>query len=74
MQKGGFGEENIAYLADDPRKLVGQYRRLGAAGPAYQIMGLTHDGRVMIEIVYSDEKLAYSLAEILDDPIAETIP
>lgn len=74
MRTAGFEEEKAGYLAEEPKNLIGQFRRLGPAGPAYQIMGLTDDGHVMIEIVYSDEKLSYPLVEILADPIAETIP
>ncbi len=36
MQKRGCEESQAAYVFDDPRKLIGQIRRLGDA--AYQIM------------------------------------
>ncbi|MBX9926686.1 MAG: DUF5397 family protein [Hyphomicrobiaceae bacterium] len=74
MATPGFAEQQAEYTADDPRKLVGQFRRLGPAGPAYEIMAVDDAGNVTVEIVYSDERLVYPLAEILEDPIAETIP
>ena len=70
----GFEETQTAYASEDPRKLIGQFRRLGPAGPAYEIMDVDGNGIVTVEIVYSDEQLTYPLAEILEDPIAETIP
>lgn len=74
MQSRGFEETQAAYGIDDPRKLVGQFRRLGPDGPAYEIMDVDNAGNVSIEIVYSDEKVICPLAEVLDDPLAETIP
>ena len=74
MQPKGFEETQSAYAADDPRKLIGQFRRLGSAGPAYEIMKVDDDGTVHVELVYNDEKLTYPLAEVLEDPLAETIP
>jgi hypothetical protein len=74
MQPHGMEEEKSVYLPDDPRSLIGQFRRLGDAGPAYEIMAIDDAGNVDVEIVYSDEKFRTSLAEVLNDPIAETIP
>jgi hypothetical protein len=74
MQPTGMEEEKTAYLSDDPRKLIGQFRRLGEAGPAYEIMAIDDTGNVDVEIVYSDEKFRTTLAEVLNDPIAETLP
>lgn len=74
MQSAGFNEEQAAYTVDNPNRLVGQIRRLGEAGPAYQVMSIDADGMVHVELIHNDEKLAYPLAEILDDPLAETIP
>jgi hypothetical protein len=70
----GFEEEQVSYETEDPRKLIGQFRRLGSAGPAYQIMAVDPDGTVHVELVYNDEKLKFPMAEVLEDPIAETIP
>ena len=74
MHQGGFEEEKVAYVADDPRKLIGQVRRFGDAGPAYEIMGIAENGDVLVEVIYSDEKVRCKLAEVLEDPMAETIP
>ena len=70
----GFKEEQAAYASEDPRKLIGQFRRFGPDGPAYEIMAVDGDGNIHVEVVYSDEKVVCSLAEVLEDPIAETIP
>ncbi len=69
----GFYETQPAYMAD-PQSLVGQFRRLGDAGPAYEIMAVHSDGRVDIEVVYSDEKVTEKLESVLNDPIAESLP
>lgn len=69
----GFQEEQTSYLTD-PQSLVGQFRNLGPDGPAYQIMAVNENGSVDIEIVYSDEKVSYPLAVIVQDPLAVTIP
>ncbi len=37
MQSRGFEEANAAYLSD-PRRLIGQVRRFGDAGPAYEVI------------------------------------
>ena len=75
MAQQGFEETQAKYaFADDPRKLIGQIRNLGDAGPAYEIMDVDSDGNVTIEIIYSDERLVYPLDVVLQDPIALTIP
>ena len=74
MSKIGFEETQAAYASDDPRKLIGQIRRLGDAGPAYEIMKIDDAGNVAIEIIYSGEKVVCPIAEVLEDPMAETIP
>ena len=70
----GFEETQATYAADDPRALVGQIRRLGSAGPAYEIMKVDSSGDVHIEIIVSGEEVVFPLAEVLEDPMAETIP
>lgn len=70
----GFEETQAKYAAFDPLQLIGQFRRLGEAGPAYEVMGIDENGNVMVEIVYSDERVSFPMAEILQDPIAETLP
>ena len=78
MQSPGFEETRPTYIADDPRKLIGQIRRLGSAGPAYEIMCeimcVDDASNVVIEVIYSGERVTCPLAEVLEDPMAETIP
>ena len=74
MANRGFEETQASYEAKDPRKLIGQFRRFGEAGPAYEIMAVDDKGQIHVEVVYSDEKVVCSLDEVLEDPIAETIP
>jgi hypothetical protein len=75
MQPRGFEEKQQAsYQMDDPQKLVGQIRRLGPDGPAYEIISVDGAGNVLIEVIYSEERVMFSMQEILEDPMAETIP
>jgi hypothetical protein len=74
MQPHGMEEEKAVYLPEDPRLLIGQIRRLGSAGPAYEIMKIDDDQNVMIEVIESGEQVVFPLSEILEDPMAETIP
>jgi hypothetical protein len=73
MQSRGFEDVQAAYLAD-PRKLIGQVRRFGDAGPAYEVLALNEDGELVTEVVYSGEIVICTVKEVLDDPMAETIP
>ncbi len=56
-----------------PHELVGQVRRLGYHGPAYEIMSIDGD-KVNIEVIESEEKVALPISEVVRDPMAETIP
>ncbi len=56
-----------------PDALVGTWRRFGALGPVYEIIGVgaplpSGDRKMRIRVVESGEELDYRLAEILDDP------
>ena len=56
-----------------PASLVGTWRRFGAVGPVYEIIGTGAalpggDHLIRIRVVESGEELDYRLAEILDDP------
>ena len=64
MQPHGFEETQVEYKPDDPRALIGQVRRFGPDGPAYEVMSIDDTGRVHVEVVYSDEKVVFSLAEV----------
>ena len=56
-----------------PANLIGTWRRFGAVGPVYEIIGsgtaLPGGDRLMrVRVVESGEEVDYRLAEILDDP------
>jgi hypothetical protein len=57
----------------EPAALVGTWRRFGAVGPVYEIVGsrtILHGGdRLMrVRVVESGEEQDYRLTEILNDP------
>ena len=61
------------HVSARPASLVGTWRRFGAVGPVYEIIGtggeLPGGDQVMrIRVVETGEELDYRLAEILDDP------
>jgi len=72
-KSGGLKEDASPYSAD-ATGLVGQVRRFGEEGPAYEIVELAEDDEVLIEVVYSGERITLPFAEVMADPIAETIP
>lgn len=74
MQSRGFEESQAAYVGDSSASLVGQFRRFGEEGPAYEVLRIVGKDQALISVVCSEEELAYPIAEILADPIAETIP
>jgi hypothetical protein len=74
MQSRGFEESQAAYVTEASASLVGQFRRFGEEGPAYEVLRLVDKASAMICVVYSEEQLAYPIADILADPVAETIP
>ena len=74
MTARGFEEAQSTYTSDDGRGLVGQFRRFGDEGPAYEILRIVSKDDALISVVTSEEELAYPIAEILADPIAVTIP
>jgi Family of unknown function (DUF5397) len=74
MPNRGFEETKSAYASEDPRGLIGQFRRFGPAGPAYEVMDLDGTDRVTIEVIYSGERVSCAVADVLQDPMAETFP
>lgn len=74
MAKSGFEETQVAYQADVTEARVGQYRRFGEAGPAYEVLRLPSATHASIRVVQSGEELDYRLDRLLLDPIAITIP
>lgn len=60
-------------VVDNPRTLVGSWRRFGTAGPVYQIIaigrGIANDQPLLrIRVVESGEELDYPVVKALDDP------
>ena len=56
-----------------PANLIGTWRRFGAVGPVYEIIGSGDelpggDRRMRVRVVETGEELDYRHAEILDDP------
>ena len=74
MQSRGFGEAQAACLSEGSASVVGQFRRFGEEGPAYEVLRLHGQDEAWISVVCSEEELAYPIAALLADPIAETIP
>ncbi len=74
IQGQGLQESQTAFLSGDASGLVGQVRRFGTAGRAYEVIRVAGPGEVTVEVIYSGERLDYAVDEALSDPIAETIP
>ncbi len=54
-------------------ELVGTWRRFGAVGPVYEIIGVGQelaggDRMMRIRVLESGEEVDYKLTDILDDP------
>ena len=74
MAQGGFREAQADFLHADARGLIGQVRRFGPVGPAYEVIDIRASGEPLIEVVESGERLDYAMSELLGDPMAETVP
>ena len=74
MAQAGFQEAQADFMHADGRALIGQVRRFGPVGPAYEVIDICASGDPLIEVVESGERLAYSKADLLSDPMAETVP
>ncbi len=56
-----------------PAELVGTFRRIGNAGPVYEILGQhTQNGEALarILVIKSGEETDYPIDELLEDPVA----
>ena len=56
-----------------PDSLIGTWRRFGAVGPVYDIVGIgttlpTGDRAMLVRVVGTNEEVDYRLADLLDDP------
>jgi hypothetical protein len=74
MAQNGFEEAPVSYSHTGSNAFVGQVRRFGAFGPAYEVIDIRETGELVIHVFDNGEQLDYSVAEFLADPVAETIP
>ena len=74
MAQNGFEEAQSSYAHANGATFMGQVRRFGPFGPAYEVVDIRPSGELVIHVFDNGEQLAYSVAEFLADPIAETIP
>lgn len=73
MASSGFSEEQSEYSAPNQPVAIGQFRRLGGVGPAYQVLDIAAEN-VTIEVVESEEIVRLKLADVGQDPLTDTIP
>ena len=56
----------------EPRSLIGSWRRFGSVGPVYEIVGVTEKvadrPQMRIRVLETGEELDYPLTDLLDDP------
>jgi hypothetical protein len=74
MASAGFEESQAAYDSKTDAIVIGQFRRFGEHGPAYEIVRLKNATHADIRVVCSGEELEYRLDRLRSDPIAITIP
>jgi hypothetical protein len=65
--------EGAKTLFPHPVNLVGTWRRFGAVGPIYEIIGMGEemadgDRLMRIRVVETGEEVGYKLSDVLDDP------
>jgi hypothetical protein len=74
MVTKGFEEAQAAFFEDSAAGFVGEVRRFGPDGPAYEVVDRSGPGEVRIVVVQSGEQLDYPIADLLADPVADTVP
>jgi hypothetical protein len=74
MANAGFEEAQADFNAQNLRPFVGQVRRFGAWGPAYEVVEVLSSGAVIIAVIETGERLEYAISALLEDPLAETVP
>jgi hypothetical protein len=57
----------------EPQSLLGTWRRFGAVGPVYEVIGFGPADRnghtyMRVRVIESGEEVDYRLTELLDDP------
>ncbi len=53
MKAQGFHEAQSAFISSDARDFVGQVRRFGPNGPAYEVVDMAPEGDVIITVIES---------------------
>ena len=74
MSGQGFHEAQVGFENRDARAFVGEVRRFGSMGPAYEVLDTTAACDLMIEVIESGERLDYAVIHFLADPMATTVP
>jgi hypothetical protein len=74
MSGPGFQEAQVEYAHAGREAFVGQVRRFGPYGPAYEVLAASAATSVDIIVIETGERLTYALSEMLADPMAETVP
>lgn len=74
MATTGIEEAQASFGFAEASPFVGDVRRFGPDGPAYEVVDGRPDGDVAIVVVESGEQLIYAKAAYLSDPTAATIP
>jgi hypothetical protein len=74
MTRPGFQEAQSEFSAATSASFVGQVRRFGDHGPAYEVVAFKSPTDVEIVVIESCERLSYAVSDLLADPMAETVP
>lgn len=74
MTRPGFQEAQSEFAHAASASFVGQVRRFGPHGPAYEVQGMASPSTVEIVVIESGERLTYAMSDLLADPMAETVP
>lgn len=74
MSNPGIEEARATFAGAGEASLVGQIRRFGQYGPAYEVIEVKRSGDVVICVIESGETLDYGLSDLIADPMAETVP
>jgi len=76
MSTPGFQEAQAKFGFDEAAiaSVVGDVRRFGPHGPAYEVVSREANGDVGIIVIESGEQLTYPYLDYLADPKAETVP
>ncbi len=73
MTTQGFHEAQAGFLTGTS-DFVGQVRRFGPAGPAYEVVSQAGRDMLEIEVIATGERLEYAIEDLVLDPMAETVP